>query len=131
MPKQSEMPRVSKAADERVRKERIVAAQVTGKRARTALAADKMVGKGQKRLSVAERGRHQEALKAADHEAKRLGAAPSRDAVTKPGSPGKKKKSTPESRRKPFEKLLPGDTARKLKGVEDLMTAGRKAGKGG
>ncbi len=94
------------------------------KKAKAALKADVKVGKGRVSLSVEERGRHQEALKAADRVEARM-RNPSGGKGKKKGGKAKPA-STPASRRKPFEKLLPGDSARKLRGVNDLITAGKK-----
>ena len=95
------------------------------KGATSALAADKAIGKGHKPLTTKERGRHQGALKAAERVGKRLagGAIPSRSAVTKPG----KKGSTPSERRKVFETVTgTGVLKKKLAGINELITAGRK-----
>ena len=125
MPK-PKFPTVAKKADERVRGERLKAAGIARQTATAALKADE---KHDPVLSVAERGRHQEALKAANRVEQRL-RNPS-------GSKGKKKggkaktastpaSRTPASRRKPFESLLPGNSARKLEGVNALIEAGKK-----
>ncbi len=120
MPK-PKFPTVAKKADERVRGERLKAAGIARQTATAALKADE---KHDPVLSVAERGRHQEALKAANRVEQRL-RNPSGSKGKKKGSKAKPA-STPASRRKPFESLLPGNSARKLEGVNALIAAGKK-----
>jgi hypothetical protein len=96
-------------------------------KAGAALAADKKVGKGHKPLSAKERGKHQTALKAAGRVGARMGIAPSREAVTKPGK--KKGGSTPKSRRRAVEKAtgVGPSVTDKLRGINELISAGRKS----
>ncbi len=104
---------------------RITAAK---KRAKAALAADKAVGKSSKPLSVEERGRHQRALKAAERVETRMG-------LSKPPTPKKKPKTKGDAaarRRAPVERFTgTGKIKQALEGVNELITAGRRARKGG
>lgn len=124
----SKMPKRKKAFSELSKENQIA-------RASTALQA------AQKKAFAAEKGSpeaegHFKARAAASRVLSRLrGKTPSRDAVTKPGKKKTKGKSTPESRREPFEKgtgVGPGITdklpsvANKLRGINDLISAGRK-----
>jgi hypothetical protein len=97
------------------------------KKASAALAADEAIGKGSKRLTTKQRGKHQAALAAASRVEKRMKIGTqkkeSAGTVTRPGKNG----STPAERRKPIEKATgTAKTRRALEGVNELIRAGRK-----
>lgn len=96
--------------------------------AQAALDADKIVGKGHKSLTVKERAGHQRALGAAKRVEARMGIGKQKketaEAVV---HPGKKGKSTPAGRRKPFEKATgTGVIKKRLEGVRELAKAAGK-----
>lgn len=102
------------------------------KQASAALKADKAVGKGYKRLTVEERGKHQTVLKAVGRLEKRMGIGPqkkgSAQSVSQPG--GRRTptgKSTPKSRRRPIEKAT--GTSKLIDPLRKLGELAKRAGK--
>ena len=94
-------------------------------------AASEKIAKSQssgKKLSNEQVAKNNRALEALGRLRERMDSPGTQQAaLIKPSSPKKKKAKTPAERRRPFEKVLPGDPAGKLRKIAEAAKAKRKA----